>query len=96
MPNPERFVKEAGLVFHHDIFPDVQSYSIPDPLILDLNQTSSNTYQLAKQPLSIKTRKLSQLQEDPTNALSLQHSLYHKMELSFQCSWFMEETTQPS
>ena len=83
LPGTEGVVKEAGLVFHRDILSKVQKYSIPNKLILNLGQTSPKEVSVDKTALVKKILNLSQLLEYQTNALSLQHSLYHAIEFSF-------------
>ena len=38
LPIPEGAIKEAGLLFHHDIVSKVKRHKIPDALILNLDR----------------------------------------------------------
>ena len=57
LPIPEGAIKEAGLLFHHDIVSKVKRHKIPDALILNLDQTPSKHVTVAQTSLAKKNLK---------------------------------------
>ena len=57
LPIPKGAIKEARLNFHHDIL-KVKRHKIPDALILNLDQTPSNSVTVAQTTLAKKKEKI--------------------------------------
>ena len=54
---PVGAIKQAGLLFHHDIVSKVKRHKIPDALILNLDQTPSKYVTVAETTLAKKNLK---------------------------------------
>ena len=54
---PDGAIKEAGLLFHHDIVSKVKRHNIPDALILNLDQTPSKYVSTSQTTLAKKNSK---------------------------------------
>ena len=59
LPIPEGAIREAGLIFHHDIVSKVKRHKIPDVLILNLDQTPSKYVTVVQTTLAKKTSKFA-------------------------------------
>ena len=57
LPIPEGAIKEAGLLFHHNIVSKVKRHKIPCALILNLDQTPSKYVAVAQTTLAKKNLK---------------------------------------
>ena len=57
LPIPVGAIKEAGLLFHHNILSKVKRHKIPEALILNLDQTPSKYVTVAQTNLAKKNSK---------------------------------------
>ena len=57
LPISEGAIKEAGLIFRHDIVSKVKRHRIPDALILNLDQTPCKYVTVAETTLAKKNSK---------------------------------------
>ena len=91
LPIPEGAIREAGLIFHHDIVSKVKRHKIPDVLILNLDQTPSKYVTVVQTTLAKKTSKFAAIAGRSDKRSITATFAVTLTEHSYLCSRFMGE-----